>query len=53
VLNCSESETGWFAEVIQIARHCDTANRISAKPENKSMNSESIFACLNTAMVKV
>jgi hypothetical protein len=40
-LSCRESDTGWFAELIQIARHWDTAKRISAKPENKSMNSES------------
>jgi hypothetical protein len=40
-LNSRESDNGWFAELIQIARHCDTASRISANPENKRMQSES------------
>src|ERR1700719_778951 len=40
---CKESDSGWFAEAIQMARHCDTANRISATEENARMKSGIIF----------
>src|SRR4029077_2232391 len=48
-VNCSESDTGWFAELIQMARHCDTANRTSAKLESTRMKSETISVFLTLA----
>jgi hypothetical protein len=51
-VNCSESDTGWFAELIQMARHCDTANRISAKPESTRMHSETISLFSNSSILQ-
>src|ERR1700676_2862572 len=42
-VRCRESDSGWFAEAIQMARHCDTANRIRATEENARMSSGIIF----------
>src|ERR1700681_2564428 len=42
-VRCRESDSGWVAEAIQMARHCDTANRISATEENARMKSGIIF----------
>lgn len=53
VVNCSESDTGWLAELIQMARHCDTANRISAKPENARMQSETISRFPNSSILQL
>src|SRR5438045_1550174 len=38
-----DSDKGWLAAVIQIARHCDNANRTSARTENARMDSGTIL----------
>jgi hypothetical protein len=35
-----------------MARHCDTAKRISAKPENNKMQTESILAFLDAVILR-
>jgi hypothetical protein len=39
VLSCRESERGWFAAEIQMARHWEIPKRTSANMENARMKS--------------